>query len=271
MYADAIFLDLPAPWEAIPFAKAALNPDIATRICTFSPCMEQVLRTTQALSEAGFSEVETFESLTREHQPFTAALGPLKNVSTVASRLNEIERIKEVKRLEQIKRSKNRKEKAAAKADTGESTEIPNVSHDVSKEAVPEQDRVEVGEKRPMRESGHAGENEEPLQTTKKIKLATEETGAQSLSPEDTEQPDRTSITAATAPPAPEPGTGRTGDEVSGEARNGKEYTIASGPKVSNGTTTLNAANVLSKPAPEVSIFGLGMICGLIGGYAGDS
>ncbi|KAF5380707.1 hypothetical protein D9757_007019 [Collybiopsis confluens] len=53
--ADALFLDLPAPWDAVEHAKKALRKDRITRICCFSPCMEQVLRTVSALNEAGFS------------------------------------------------------------------------------------------------------------------------------------------------------------------------------------------------------------------------
>ena len=53
--ADAVFLDLPAPWDAVPHAKAALRTDRPARICCFSPCIEQVLRTVAALNAAGFT------------------------------------------------------------------------------------------------------------------------------------------------------------------------------------------------------------------------
>ncbi|KAI0278262.1 tRNA methyltransferase complex GCD14 subunit-domain-containing protein [Russula aff. rugulosa BPL654] len=53
--ADSVFLDLPAPWDAIGHAKTALRKDRLTRICCFSPCIEQVLRTVSALNDAGFT------------------------------------------------------------------------------------------------------------------------------------------------------------------------------------------------------------------------
>lgn len=64
---ETVFLDLPAPWEAIPFAVKNLNvsrrrpwcpnmqPNQVTRICCFSPCIEQVLKTATTLREEGFT------------------------------------------------------------------------------------------------------------------------------------------------------------------------------------------------------------------------
>uniref|UniRef100_A0AC35TUD6 tRNA (adenine(58)-N(1))-methyltransferase n=1 Tax=Rhabditophanes sp. KR3021 TaxID=114890 RepID=A0AC35TUD6_9BILA len=59
--ADAVFLDLPAPWEAVPWAKKALSKKRGGRIVSFSPCVEQVLKASEALKKEGFVQVETIE------------------------------------------------------------------------------------------------------------------------------------------------------------------------------------------------------------------
>lgn len=69
-FVDAVFLDLPAPWEAIPHAKESLNPEKFTRICCFSPCIEQVQKTCTALRENGFIDVEMYECLSKEHSVY---------------------------------------------------------------------------------------------------------------------------------------------------------------------------------------------------------
>jgi tRNA (adenine57-N1/adenine58-N1)-methyltransferase len=98
--ADVIFLDLPAPWLALkhltrsppppalvksiasdpstpaaefstsapqppkPF-RSPLNPKTTTRICTFSPCIEQVQKTVAAMRSYGWLDIEMF---TLEHK-----------------------------------------------------------------------------------------------------------------------------------------------------------------------------------------------------------
>jgi tRNA (adenine57-N1/adenine58-N1)-methyltransferase len=63
--AHAIFLDLPAPWLALPHLVRAepspLDPDHEVRICTFSPCIEQVTRTVATLRELGWVDITTVE------------------------------------------------------------------------------------------------------------------------------------------------------------------------------------------------------------------
>ncbi len=72
--ADCIFLDLPAPWLALPHLSrkpqpgnegkpfvSALNPNAPVNICTFSPCIEQVQRTVSTMRQLGWVQIEMVE------------------------------------------------------------------------------------------------------------------------------------------------------------------------------------------------------------------
>ncbi|KAH8981039.1 tRNA methyltransferase complex subunit Cpd1 [Lactarius hatsudake] len=102
--ADAVFLDLPAPWEAIEYAKSALRKDRLTRICCFSPCIEQVLRTVSTLNDAGFTDITMYETLLRPHEVIQAP--PLPRIDAVSEKLKRLERVREDKRLRQIAASR---------------------------------------------------------------------------------------------------------------------------------------------------------------------
>ncbi|XP_029315900.1 tRNA (adenine(58)-N(1))-methyltransferase catalytic subunit TRMT61A [Cottoperca gobio] len=71
--ADAVFLDIPSPWEAVRHAKAAMKKQ-GGRVCSFSPCIEQVQKTCEALSDQGFEELSTIEVLLRVHDVRTVYL-----------------------------------------------------------------------------------------------------------------------------------------------------------------------------------------------------
>ncbi|XP_071711600.1 uncharacterized protein [Rutidosis leptorrhynchoides] len=63
--ADAVFLDLPQPWLAIPSAAEMLKPDGV--LCSFSPCIEQVQRSSETLT-SNFTDIRTFEVLLRTYE-----------------------------------------------------------------------------------------------------------------------------------------------------------------------------------------------------------
>lgn len=66
-YFDSLFLDLPHPWIAIQSAKEALKSN-GGRICCFSPCIEQVQKTSNALRENDFFDIETYECVLRPYE-----------------------------------------------------------------------------------------------------------------------------------------------------------------------------------------------------------
>ncbi|ORY48914.1 tRNA methyltransferase complex GCD14 subunit [Rhizoclosmatium globosum] len=74
---DAVFLDLPSPWEAVAAAKETFKKGKVGRICTFSPAIEQVQRTCEELEKFGFYDVRMFETLIRRQEIKTLQKKPL--------------------------------------------------------------------------------------------------------------------------------------------------------------------------------------------------
>ncbi len=63
---DAVVLDLAVPWLVVPHAYEALKP--SGIIVSFSPTIDQVVKTTEALKENNFVFIETVECLMRAMQ-----------------------------------------------------------------------------------------------------------------------------------------------------------------------------------------------------------
>ena len=64
--ADAIFLDLPSPWDVIESVAKSLKPN--ANFCTFSPCIEQVQKSCEAMKKTKkFINIITKECLLREY------------------------------------------------------------------------------------------------------------------------------------------------------------------------------------------------------------
>ena len=88
--ADAVFLDLPAPWRALPHLArqrprlaleaddaemgdgsqcldwvSPLDPKKSVYLCTFSPCIEQVTRTVSTMRKLGWVDIEMVEVANR--------------------------------------------------------------------------------------------------------------------------------------------------------------------------------------------------------------
>lgn len=60
---DAVFLDLPSPWEAIPAAHAALAP--GRPLALIVPTAEQLKESVRTLVDTGFAMIETVELMER--------------------------------------------------------------------------------------------------------------------------------------------------------------------------------------------------------------
>ncbi|KIW75639.1 hypothetical protein Z517_10381 [Fonsecaea pedrosoi CBS 271.37] len=109
--ANAIFLDLPCPWEALPHltressqqgSPSVLDPHSAVHICTFSPCIEQAQKTISALRKYDWIEIEMIEvqhkriDVRREYTglQYNGMRGTnafAANVEEAVSRLREVE------------------------------------------------------------------------------------------------------------------------------------------------------------------------------------
>jgi tRNA (adenine57-N1/adenine58-N1)-methyltransferase len=63
---DSVVLDMPQPWKAIEKTKNYLK--FSGTIVSFSPAIEQVKKTTLALKENGFYEINTYELIKRRYQ-----------------------------------------------------------------------------------------------------------------------------------------------------------------------------------------------------------
>ncbi len=63
---DSIVLDMPQPWEAIEKVKKYLK--LSGTLVSFSPTIEQVIKTTSALKKNKFFEISTYELLKRKLQ-----------------------------------------------------------------------------------------------------------------------------------------------------------------------------------------------------------
>ncbi|NVM18280.1 MAG: tRNA (adenine-N1)-methyltransferase [Candidatus Lokiarchaeota archaeon] len=63
---DSVVLDMPQPWKAIERIKTYLK--LSGTLVSFSPTIEQVKKTTFALQENGFYEINTYELIKRKFQ-----------------------------------------------------------------------------------------------------------------------------------------------------------------------------------------------------------
>ncbi|KAF4470511.1 trna (adenine57-n1 adenine58-n1)-methyltransferase [Fusarium albosuccineum] len=121
--ANAVFLDLPAPWEALhhlsrqkpekaakdnggtetPEWVSPLDPKKSVYICTFSPCIEQVTRTIEELRLLGWTDIDMVEISHRRFNVIRERVGanlPAErgNFQSPGNVAEAVERLKEINR-----------------------------------------------------------------------------------------------------------------------------------------------------------------------------
>lgn len=118
--AESVFLDLPAPWEALPHLSrrkpatakegeedtdkwvSPLNPKKSVYICTFSPCIEQVTKTVTTMRQLGWVDIDMIEVSNRKFniirdraglgQPERGIPPTSRDVTEAVNKLREIEK-----------------------------------------------------------------------------------------------------------------------------------------------------------------------------------
>ncbi|KAI5077221.1 hypothetical protein GOP47_0007045 [Adiantum capillus-veneris] len=111
---DAVFLDLPQPWLAIPSAVKVLRCNGA--LCSFSPCIEQVQRSCEALRKHKFTDIRIFEVLMRTYEVREEHLKPVQQEVTRQETLEASE----------DKLSSPPHKKVCLKGGTGQASECPD-------------------------------------------------------------------------------------------------------------------------------------------------
>jgi tRNA (adenine57-N1/adenine58-N1)-methyltransferase len=97
--ATAVFLDLPAPWEAIDHLSEVIATEEKVGLCCFSPCIEQVSKTLDALKEHGWTSVQMVEIQARKWE---ARQQMIRQVDDAVMRMKDVKR----RKLEGIERKR---------------------------------------------------------------------------------------------------------------------------------------------------------------------
>lgn len=97
--AQVIFLDLPSPWEAIKHLNDVIAKNEMVGICCFSPCIEQVVKTVEALENEGWINIEMTEIQGRLYEAHKAMK---RDVKDAVKRLEYVKQ-KQIEGLEKIK------------------------------------------------------------------------------------------------------------------------------------------------------------------------
>jgi tRNA (adenine57-N1/adenine58-N1)-methyltransferase len=117
--ATSIFLDLPAPWEALHHLSrqkpeklkdeenwvSPLDPKRSVHICTFSPCIEQVTRTIEELRLLGWTDIDMVEISARRINTVRERIGA--NLPAERGNIQAPADVKEAMQRKSIERLRN--------------------------------------------------------------------------------------------------------------------------------------------------------------------
>ncbi|CAR27648.1 hypothetical protein ZYGR_0AK01410 [Zygosaccharomyces rouxii] len=90
--ANAVFLDLPAPWDAVPLLDQVIARDQKVGVCCFSPCIEQVDKTIEALEKCGWTEIQMVEI---QGKQWESRRQMVRTLDDALERLRDVRRRKE--------------------------------------------------------------------------------------------------------------------------------------------------------------------------------
>eukprot|EP00766_Chilomastix_caulleryi_P000795 gnl/Chilomastix_caulleri/1775.p1 GENE.gnl/Chilomastix_caulleri/1775~~gnl/Chilomastix_caulleri/1775.p1 ORF type:complete len:194 (+),score=30.68 gnl/Chilomastix_caulleri/1775:404-985(+) len=92
IYIDAVILDLPEPWMAIPHLEDHMK--CGGVLCVFSPCVEQILKTISGLKSSRFSQdVEVIECSNRGYDILKSGYSEPRLIRQKTGKANSIVRI----------------------------------------------------------------------------------------------------------------------------------------------------------------------------------
>lgn len=97
--AQVIFLDLPSPWDAIKHIDGVSAKGEMVGVCCFSPCIEQVVKTVEALEQEGWINIEMTAI---EGRLYEAHKAMKRDVSDAVKRLQYVKQ-KQIEGLEKIR------------------------------------------------------------------------------------------------------------------------------------------------------------------------
>lgn len=132
--ATAVFLDLPSPWLAIPNLKSVVSQGRTVSICCFSPCIEQVTRTVEALKKEGWQHIEMVEVSAKKWEGHKEMV---RSVDEAMERLRDVKRRRVIglkKRNERIEQEKAQKAQGGSTGTGGDNTETEKSEVEKSEE-----------------------------------------------------------------------------------------------------------------------------------------